>query len=89
MLPKSIVNHVENIKNIRQEIMFSLGNFNYDQVVIEKYLHSVILNSEKVDLYTVLLQKIGRDGGSTYSEDLYMKNIIKLSNLIENELYKK
>jgi len=89
MLPKSIANHVENIKNLRSEIMFSLRNFNYDQVVIEKYLHSVIVNSERVDLYTVLLQKIGRDGGSNYSEDLYLKNIIKLSNLIENELHEK
>ena len=86
MLPKKMVNHVNNIKDIRSEIVFSLNNFVYDEQVIKEYLHAILFNSTKLDLYTVLLKKVGRKGGSSYSTDLYMKNISSLANLLLREL---
>jgi hypothetical protein len=82
MLPKTLINHVDNIKSIRSEIEFSLSNFDYNEDVVKKYLSSIMLNSEKIDLYTVLLKKIGRSGGRSYSGDLYIKNIDCLTNLL-------
>lgn len=86
MLPKTLINHVDNIKNLRKELIFSLNNFSYNEITVKKYLDAIISNSERLDLYTVLLKKIGRSGGSNFSDELYKKNILALTSLINKEL---
>jgi hypothetical protein len=86
MLPKKMINHVENIKNIREEIIFSLSNFSNDKDIIRKYIHAILLNSTNLDLYTVLLNKVGRSGGSEFSDELYVENISRLTDLLIKEI---
>ena len=85
MLPKTLINHVDNIKKLRSEIIFSLNHYSYNEKVVKEYLYAIISNSERLDLYTVLLKKIGRSGGSNFSTDLYRKNVSALTNLITKE----
>ena len=81
ILPKKIINKVENIKDLYREIQFSLGNYNYDEESILDYLSSVIFHSGKVNFYNVLLAK-DRMGKSSDLDD-YDQNINALTNLIK------
>jgi hypothetical protein len=87
ILPKTLINHVDNIKNMKSEIDFSLSQFCYDENIIKKYLNAIIMNSGKIDLYTVLLKKVGRTGGREFSNDLYKNNIATLTNLLIKSIY--
>lgn len=89
MLPRKMINYVDNIKSLKKEIYFSLNKFEYNNNKILSYLNSIFKNSKRIDLYTVLLQKIGRGGGSQYSQKEYIKNINYLSELIQKELSNK
>lgn len=86
MLPKSMINNTNNIKDIFKEIKFCLTNFKYDEKIIYKYLKSILINSDELDLYTVLLKKKGRSGGEIYSEELYNQNINKIYKMISKLL---
>ncbi len=82
MLPKTMINNIENIKYIYQEINYSLKNFRYDEQIIYKYLKSILINSNELELYTVLLKKKGRSGGEKFTNELYNKNIDKVYKMI-------
>lgn len=82
MLPSHIVNYVDNIKYLHNEIEQTIANYKYDIETITKYISAIIKNSFKLDLYTVLLKKSGREGGSTYDIKKYIENIQMLSNEI-------
>jgi len=88
MLPKTMVNYLHNIKDLYLEIEKTIEFHSYSKETIEKYISAVITNSFPLDLYTVLLKKVGREGGSSYSDDLYKKNISVLSAEIQNCIQK-
>lgn len=79
MLPKTMVNYLDNIKDIYTELERTIDNHNYSRDILKKYVSAVIKNSFPLDLYTVLLQKAGREGGSDYSRNIYDENIEELS----------
>ncbi|KLE11780.1 hypothetical protein AF80_00080 [Aliarcobacter butzleri L355] len=90
MLPNHIVNYVDNIKYLYDEIKKTIINHQNDSNTIKKYISAVIKNSFKLDLYTVLLKKSGREGGSIFDNEKYKLNIQKLSqeilDIIESKL---
>lgn len=79
ILPSHIVNYIDNIKCLRDEIKTTLSNYQSDSDTVKKYISAVIKNSFKLDLYTVLLKKSGREGGSTFDNEKYKLNIQRLS----------
>ena len=86
MLSKNTINYVDNIKSLKKEINYSINNFKYNEDEIYSFLNAIFKNSKRINLYTVLLQKKGRAGGSKYSLEEYKKNVSALSELIENEI---
>jgi len=82
MLPKTMVNYIDNIKDLYLEIDKTIKLHKYSQEVMEKYISAVIENSFPLDLYTVLLKKPGREGGSEFDEKKYIENIDILSSNI-------
>lgn len=79
MLPKTMVNHLDSIKNLYLEIKQTISNYNYSKNVIEKYISAIIKNSFPLDVYTILLRKPGREGGSEFDNMKYKLNIKELS----------
>lgn len=79
MLPKNMVNYVDNIKNLYSEILWSLNNFGYNENIIKSYIAAMVAHSVPVDFYTVMLRKGGRQGGSEYSHERYNQNIDNLA----------
>lgn len=85
MLPKTIVNHLDNIKDLYLEIDKTIDSYKFSQEIIKKYLSAIIKNSFPLDVYTVLLKKEGREGGSQYNDIKYIENINILSSQILNK----
>lgn len=79
MLPKNIVNYVDNIKDLYHEIQWSINNFLYNETIILAYLTAMIKHSIPIDFYTVMLRKTEREGGSEYSIEKYNNNINHLT----------
>jgi hypothetical protein len=88
MLPNTMVNYLDNIKDLYNEIEATINNYNYSEEILEKFISAIIKNSFPLDLYTVLLKKSGREGGSKYSNELYQKNIDILSSKIKENLFR-
>ena len=84
ILPKHMVNHLYSIKDIYKEINNTIDNYKWDHSIFEKYIAAIIKNSFPLDLYTILLNKDGREGGSLFSKKKYEENITVLSNNIRN-----
>jgi len=82
IFPKSIVNYVNNIKDFHKEFEYTLNNFKESEDTLEKYISAVISNSFRLDLYTVLFNKKGREGGSKFDKDKYINNCKALSSEI-------
>ena len=82
MLPKTMVNHLENINNIYLEINNTIKNYSFDEEILKKYVAAIFKHSFPLDVYTVLLKKDGREGGSEFSETKYNENIEILSSNI-------
>ena len=82
MLPNSMVNYLDSIKDLYQEIDKTIDSHKYSKDIINRYISAVIKNSFPLDLYTVLLKKVGREGGSEFDDDKYMKNCKVLSDEI-------
>ncbi|MCD4792903.1 MAG: hypothetical protein K8R54_06705 [Bacteroidales bacterium] len=82
MLPKSMVNYLDNIKNLYSEIIRSISNFKYNEDIIKSYMAAMVTHSVPVDFYTVMLRKGGREGGSEYSSEKYQQNINNLSDYL-------
>ena len=82
MLPKNIVNHLNSMNNLHFEINDTIAKYCYSDDELTKYIGAIIKHSFQLDLYTVLLRKSGREGGSTFNEELYFENIEILSSKI-------
>ena len=84
MLPKTMVNHLDGIKDLYKEINSTIKNHKWSGDILEKYICAIIINSFPLDLYTVLLRKEGREGGDTYSKNTYNNNIdVLASNILK------
>jgi hypothetical protein len=79
MLPTYMVNHLDGIKNIYTEINHTIENYRWDNDAFENYIAAIIQHSFQLDLYTVLLHKEGREGGSVFDSLKYEKNVDMLS----------
>jgi hypothetical protein len=86
ILPNHLVNFVDNIKNLKEEILNTIHNFKSDISTVNKFVSSIIENSFKLNLYTVLLKKVGREGGEDFTDNKYKSEIISLSNEIRKKL---
>lgn len=84
MLPKTMVNHLDSIKNIYMEINDTIENYRWDSDILEKYIAAIIQHSFPLDVYTVLLKKEGREGGSQFNEKKYKDSIDVLAEKISN-----
>lgn len=84
MLPSTMVNHLDSIKNIYFEIDSTIENYDWNREILEKYIGAIFKHSFPLDVYTVLLAKEGREGGSEFSESKYDENIEMLSGHIYN-----
>jgi len=79
MLPETMVNYLDNIKELHVEIQKTIAMHKYSKEILKKYLSAIIQNSFQLDLYTVLLRKPGREGGNEFNSNIYRKNIKLLS----------
>lgn len=86
MLPSTMVNYVDNIKYLHHEIEKTINEHNPSDEIVEKFISAIIKNSFKLDLYTVLLRKSGREGGSEFDNQKYITNIQHLANEISNKI---
>lgn len=84
MLPSHMVNHLDSIKNIYTEIDNTINIYRWDENIFKKYIAAIIKNSFSLDLYTVLLQKDGREGGAIFNKEKYTDNIDILSKNIKD-----
>jgi hypothetical protein len=85
MLPKTMVNHLDGIKDIYTEIDSTIENYRWSGDIFEKYICAIIKNSFPLDLYTVLLRKEGREGGGEFNKKGYKDNI----DILTENIYKK
>lgn len=88
MLPNTMVNYLDNIKQLHSELNATITNYEYSEASLEKFVSAIIKNSFPLDLYTVLLKKSGREGGSEYNDELYQKNITILAEEIKKCFHK-
>jgi len=86
MLPNTMVNYLDNIKDLYVEIEKTIDSYSYSRDTIEKFISAIIKNSFELDLYTVLLQKSGREGGSTFNKTIYNQNVDMFSKEIKSRL---
>ncbi len=86
MLPNHLVNFVDNIKDLKEEILNTIHNCKSDSSTVNKFISSIIENSFKLNLYTVLLKKVGREGGEDFTDNKYKSEIKSLSNEIRKKL---
>ena len=80
-----MVNHLDGIKDIYTEIDSTIENYRWSGDIFEKYICAIIKNSFPLDLYTVLLRKEGREGGSKFNKKEYKDNI----DILTENIYKK
>ena len=86
MLPKTMVNNIQDHKQLNGEIKWSLKNHLYEEEIVTQYLASIIKNSVSINLYNVLLNKAGRQGVSVDSDFSYESNLKQLVKLIKSYL---
>ena len=75
MLPESMVVHCEKFQDLHEHIKTLTSNYNYDRRVLEAFLCAVASQSARLDLYTILLRKENREGGSSASDGEFERQI--------------
>ena len=81
-----MVNHLESMKGLYHTILDTISDYRWDPRVLELYICAVIKHSFPLDLYTVLLRKPGREGGSQSLDGKYEENIKILARNVKSRL---
>lgn len=87
LLPKTMVNHVDNIKDFHQEFAYSLSNYSYCETELCAFIAAIIDSSAPINLYTGLLQKPGREGGVEKSNNEYENSLAQLAGLLRKTIH--
>ncbi len=73
-----MIRKVDSLKSIFESIKFLKNNFTYNENILKKRLKALLKNSERINLYTELLQKENRYSDKQLGREINLSRLAKL-----------